>query len=51
MSLIDFLKVAENDFSSIAQDGVTGDISNWVDTGSYTLNALVSGSIFKRTSR
>lgn len=48
MSLVDFLKVTGNEFASVADDGVTaGDISGWVDSGSYSLNALLSGDIFK----
>jgi len=41
------LKATENEFANLAEDGITaGDLSGWVDTGSYTLNALVSGSIY-----
>lgn len=42
----DLLGKIDNDYASIAEDGVvTGDILNYCDTGSYTLNALLSGSI------
>jgi RecA/RadA recombinase len=30
----------------LADDGVVGDTANFIDTGSYALNALLSGSIF-----
>jgi RecA/RadA recombinase len=41
------LKSTENEFASVAADGVDADISGWIDTGSYALNALLSGSIYK----
>lgn len=31
----------------IAEDAICGEITGWVDSGSYALNALLSGSIFK----
>lgn len=31
----------------IAEDAICGEITDWVDSGSYALNALLSGSIFK----
>jgi RecA/RadA recombinase len=47
-SISDFLKITGNEFASVAQDGVTaGDISGWVDSGSYAFNALLSGDIYK----
>lgn len=47
-SISDFLKLTGNEFASVAQDGVTaGDISGWVDSGSYAFNALLSGDIYK----
>lgn len=46
-SLTDFIKYTGNQFATIASDGITaGDVSNFVDSGSYTLNALLSGSIY-----
>lgn len=43
----DLLKEAGNEFASIAEDGViTGDVTGHYDTGSLSLNALLSGSIF-----
>ena len=37
----------DNDYASLVSDGVSaGDTSNFIDTGSYIFNALVSGSIY-----
>lgn len=48
--MVDFsklLKSADNEWASIAEDGIdAGDIKFYVDTGSYSLNALLSGSIY-----
>ena len=36
-----------NEYASIVSDGIAaGDVSNFIDTGSYIFNALVSGSIY-----
>ena len=41
------IKDSGNEFASIVSDGVAaGDITSYVDTGSYIFNALVSGSLF-----
>ena len=41
------IKEFDNEFASIVDEGIAaGDCSTFVDTGSYILNALVSGSIF-----
>ena len=41
------IKDSGNEFASVVSDGVAaGDITSYVDTGSYIFNALVSGSIF-----
>lgn len=37
----------KNEYASAASDGLLTDTSGYLDTGSYTLNALISGSIFK----
>jgi RecA/RadA recombinase len=47
----DFLKnminSIDNEYASIVEDGVSaGDISGYVSTGSYVLNALLSGSLY-----
>jgi len=41
------IKDSKNEYASLVSDGVAaGDIESFVDTGSYIINALVSGSIF-----
>lgn len=35
-----------NPAASIASDGVISDVAEWIDTGSYTFNAVLSGSIY-----
>jgi len=41
------IKDSKNEFASFVSDGVAaGDVESFVDTGSYIINALVSGSIF-----
>ena len=41
------IKESGNEFASVVSDGVAaGDITTFVDTGSYIFNALVSGSLF-----
>ena len=35
------IKVTENDFASVVSAGIVGDCSTFVDTGSYSLNALL----------
>ena len=41
------LKATGNEFATKVSDGVeAGDVSGYVDTGSYILNALVSGDIY-----
>lgn len=46
----DFLKtmkdVVGGDYASLADEGVVGEVSKFIDMGSYALNALVSGSIY-----
>ncbi len=45
--LSSILKDTKNEFASRASDGIAaGDVEDFVDTGSYIFNALVSGSIF-----
>ena len=41
------IKESGNEFASVVSDGVAaGDITTFVDTGSYIFNAVVSGSLF-----
>ena len=45
--LRDVIKQAGNEYAAIVDDGVeAGDIDSFIDTGSYILNALLSGSIY-----
>lgn len=46
-SMTEFLKVIGNEFASVADDAKSaGDVAGYIDTGSYALNALISGSIY-----
>jgi len=40
------IKESSNDMASVVSSGILGDCSTFVDTGSYTLNALLSGSLY-----
>jgi RecA/RadA recombinase len=42
----DLVKVAGNEFASKVSEGNDADVTQFIDTGSYTLNALFSGSIY-----
>jgi len=44
--LSDLVKISGNEFAGKVSDGIIGDVHNYVDTGSYVLNALMSGSIY-----
>jgi RecA/RadA recombinase len=44
--LDDMMKLIDNPYASIAENGTIADISGYVDTGSYALNALFSGDIY-----
>jgi len=46
MDLKDIVKASNNENASVAEDGLQADIAGFVDTGSYILNALLSGSIY-----
>lgn len=48
MSIFDTLaKEAKNDYAKLVSEGITtGDEQNFIGTGSYILNALLSGSIY-----
>jgi RecA/RadA recombinase len=43
----DVLKVLENEYAAVAEEGTSADVVGFIDTGSYALNALYSGSIYK----
>ena len=40
------IKESSNDMASVVSAGILGDCSTFVDTGSFTLNALLSGSMY-----
>ena len=43
----DIIKTTGNEYASLVSDGIEGaDVDNFVDTGSYIFNALLSGSIY-----
>ena len=50
MAVKDFIKQlikeSQNDMASVVSSGIVGDCSTFVDTGSYSLNALTSGSMY-----
>ena len=44
----EMLSKVDNEFAQCAEDGIAaGDVDEYIDTGSYILNALVSGSLYK----
>lgn len=47
MNIKDIIKLSQNEYANVAEDAICGEITGWVDSGSYALNALLSGSIFK----
>ena len=40
------IKDTNNDFASIVDEGIESDVNGFLDTGSYTFNALLSGSLY-----
>ena len=43
----DIIKTTGNEYAALVSDGIEGaDVDNFVDTGSYIFNALLSGSIY-----
>lgn len=45
--LKDIIKETGNEFATLISDGIeAGDVDSFIDTGSYSLNALLSGTIF-----
>ena len=41
----ELISVTGNEFASKVSDGMLGNVNEHIDTGSYILNALLSGSI------
>ena len=50
MAVNDFIKQlikeSDNDMASVVSSGIVGDCSSYLSTGSYSLNALLSGSMY-----
>tara|TARA_Y100000356_G_scaffold95126_1_gene80540 strand:+ start:1245 stop:2276 length:1032 start_codon:yes stop_codon:yes gene_type:complete len=45
--LKDIIKTTGNEYAALVSDGVeAGDVDNFIDTGSYVFNALLSGSLY-----
>ena len=45
--LKEVIKETGNEYATLVSEGVeAGDVDSFIDTGSYTLNALLSGSIY-----
>ena len=45
--LKDIIKITGNEYADLVSEGVAaGDVENFVDTGSYLFNALLSGSLY-----
>ena len=45
--LKDVIKETGNEYASLVSDGASGDVTDFIDTGSYIFNALLGGSINK----
>ena len=43
----ELIGVTGNQYASKVSDGMLGSVNEYIDTGSYILNALISGSIHK----
>jgi RecA/RadA recombinase len=45
--LKDIIKTTGNEYANLVEDGVeSGDVENFIDTGSYILNGMLSGSLY-----
>jgi RecA/RadA recombinase len=45
--LKEIIKTSGNEYANLADDGIdSGDVDNFIDTGSYILNGMLSGSIY-----
>ena len=45
--LKDIIRETGNEYASLVSDGSTGDVNDFIDTGSYIFNALLGGSIHR----
>ena len=45
--LKDVIKETGNEYASLVSDGASGDVTDFIDTGSYIFNALLGGGINK----
>ena len=45
--LDDLINISGNEYASKVSDGMLGKVNDYIDTGSYILNALLSGSIHR----
>ena len=45
--LDELISATGNEYASKVADGMLGNVDGYIDTGSYILNALLSGSIHK----
>ena len=45
--LDELISVTGNEYASKVSEGMLGNVNEYIDTGSYILNALLSGSIKK----
>ena len=45
--LDDLINISGNEYASKVSDGMLGKVNDYIDTGSYILNALLSGSIYR----
>lgn len=46
MDLKGIVESANNNNAKVAEDGIQADVAGFIDTGSYALNALLSGTIY-----
>ena len=45
--LKDVIKESGNEYASLVSDGASGDVTDFIDTGSYIFNAFLGGGINK----
>ena len=44
--LKDIIKESGNEYAGLVSEGMDSDVTSFIDTGSYSFNALLSGSIY-----